>query len=82
MSAGKRVLTLMAATLLLPVPAALAQQNSTAATMTPKKTGVGSPGPQNPGGRMPESGQVPAPSANSAGGGAAGAQLTPGNGGK
>jgi hypothetical protein len=66
----------MAATLLLPVPAALAQQNGTATTMTPKNTGVASPGPQNPGGRMPESGQVPAPPTHAAEGVSPGAKLT------
>jgi hypothetical protein len=79
MPTGKRVLTFIAATLMLPVSAALAQQNGTPSTMTPKNTGVASPGPQNPGGRMPESGQVPAPPAQ---GGPAGAKLTTGNGGK
>jgi len=80
MPTGKRALTLIAATLLLPVPVALAQQNTPASTMTPKNTGVASPGPQNPGGRMPESGQVPTTSTTSAG--SAGAKLTTSNGGK
>jgi hypothetical protein len=79
MAAGKRVLTLIAATLLLPVPAALAQQNSTPSTMTPKDTGVATPGPQNPGGRMPESGKVPTPPGDA---GAAGSKLTTGSAGK
>ncbi len=79
MATGTRMLILIAASLLLPVPAALAQQNGTASTMTPKNTGVGAPGPQNPGGRMPESGQVPVPPAH---GGSAGAKLTTGSGGK
>ncbi len=82
MPTGRRVLALMSATLFLPVPAALAQQNGTATTMTPKNTGVGSPGPQNPGGRMPESGQVPTAPAHAADGGSAGANLTTGTGGK
>ncbi len=79
MPTGRRVLALMSATLFLPVPAALAQQNGTATTMTPKNTGVGSPGPQNPGGRMPESGKVPTPPADS---GSAGSKLTTGSAGK
>lgn len=44
-------------------------------TKTPTHNGVGSPGPQNPGGRMPESGHIPgAPGQN---GSHAGSALMP-----